>query len=151
MRHFLPKAKPDVRIRWSANPNATTPLSWNTGDDTIGYGPSDLTGDRAFGIDNAVYSVDRNSLVTFFAVTNFKSTGSFPVAWEWSFGDGAEGYGESVTHAYSTVSTEGVQAVVTVTDNRGRKWRARKQMYINQTAVRPMILATEDMVILEAA
>jgi hypothetical protein len=52
------------------------------------------------------------------------------VEYYWDFGDGVTGYGSPVTHTY-TLSGTSPQAVLRVTDNYGREWFCRKQMYIS--------------------
>lgn len=131
---FAPKSKPKVRIEWSSF--TRFPLVWGIGEDVFTY--------------DDIYGVDADRLVTFEAVTDFTDTGCFPVAWEWSFGDGVEAYGVTVTHSYTTPCSEGIQAVLTVTDNKGRKWRARAPMYIHESATKAMAVIDGDMIVLDS-
>jgi hypothetical protein len=128
---FKAKATPDVRIKYKSS---RTPFAWLLGDTTIGYGKEDLIGPRDLGFKNAVYWTELDQPVWFSAITDFSGTDRFPVFWEWDFGDGFSfRNSETAVHSYSLLSLEGrdtVQAVLTVTDNKGGKWRARAQVYL---------------------
>jgi PKD repeat protein len=47
----------------------------------------------------------------------------------WDFGDGVKGYGNPITHTYK-LSGISPQAVLRVTDNYGRRWFCRQQIYL---------------------
>jgi hypothetical protein len=163
-RFFAPKPTPEVSIQWSSD--SQNPLIWGLGSPPYGtpsesdpilryvnYGASELDDNFEDAIaprpsgDNAVFVVDINSEVVFTAHQNFQDTKCFPVFWEWSFGDGFRAYGEQVSHTYSILAPEGVQAVLTVTDNKGRKWRARQQMYVVVPSVMPVLIAPDSLVV----
>jgi hypothetical protein len=128
---FRPRATPDVRIEYRSS---RTPFNWVLGDETVGYGKENFVGGRNFGAKNAVYFTELDQPVQFSAITDFSGTERFGVFWEWDFGDGFSFRGsEAAVHSYSLLSLEGrdtVQVVLTVTDNKGGKWRARAQVYL---------------------
>ncbi|MDF2958135.1 MAG: Serine protease [Candidatus Alkanophagales archaeon MCA70_species_1] len=51
------------------------------------------------------------------------------VSWEWDFGDGEKGYGETVRHEYSTFGEFSVK--LTVTDNEGCKGEISKKIFVS--------------------
>lgn len=53
--------------------------------------------------------------------------GFFVTEYEWDFGDGAKGYGETVTHMYTTPSPS-TRTRLCVTDNYGRRYCVGKPM-----------------------
>lgn len=73
--------------------------------------PAPSTGFSIAGADlnplNGLYSVETGKTVAFTAVENNA------VSWVWSFGDGATGSGQSVTHVYTTAGSRSVTLTVT--------------------------------------
>lgn len=149
-RRLLPKPKPDVKIIWTSR--AMSPLRWGTegvynfdfryGYEDFGVPPRDL------GPKGAVFTGVEGEEIIFEVETSFEETGRFPVEYEWSFGDGAEGHGKSFAHTYKAPSEEGLQVVVTVTDNKGSKWRARKAIYISEGDNQPMMISDGELLVL---
>lgn len=75
--------------------------------------------------------VNINADTTFVADARFPSPTRWATSYEWDFGDGAKGYGSTTTHSYLYTSpAASVQPVLTVIDNRGARWRARKELYL---------------------
>jgi hypothetical protein len=157
---YRPKPKPDVRIEWR-DPRSQAVLEWSIvpegagSPETFGYDLSDErsvtlpNGDAAnVPITEVVRYSEVGSLITFTAKHDFDGTESFPVFWEWSFGDGFRAFGEQVTHSYSSLSPSGqFQAVLTVTDNKGRKWRARRAMYIVPSTIKASLIGSDTLLI----
>jgi hypothetical protein len=54
-------------------------------------------------------------------------TGGFIVEYEWDFGDGVKGYGDTVTHSY-TAASPSTRTRLCVTDNLGRRFCVGKPM-----------------------
>lgn len=73
--------------------------------------------------------VDIDTSITFTASVSFPDPTHYATSYEWDFGDGAKGYGSPTTHTYLAANPH-VQAVLTVVDNQGNRWRARKQIYL---------------------
>lgn len=69
-----------------------------------------------------------NEVVTFTA-TVVMPTGKTIAGYKWEFGDGSEGSGNPSTHTYLQASIN-INCVLTVTDNNGVEWIARKTMYL---------------------
>jgi PKD domain len=153
---YRPKPKPDVRIEWR-DPRSQAILEWSIvpegsgSPETFGY---DLSDERSVTlVDGDIIDVPTTEVVntsevrseiTFTARCDFDGTESFPVFWEWSFGDGFRAFGEQVTHSYFTLSESGqFQVVLTVTDNKNRKWRARKAMYIVPSTVKATLIGND--------
>lgn len=163
-RLFAPKPTPEISIQWSSDKRRpliwgfTPPYSPPTESDPVlryvDYSENVLDGDfndpiapRPSG-DNAVFVVDKGEQITFSTYQNFEDTKCFPVFWEWSFGDGKRAYGKDVTHIYDLLAPQkGVQVVLTVTDNKGRKWRARQQMYIVAPDVTPVFIDLDSILV----
>lgn len=63
-------------------------------------------------------------------------TGILITEYEWSFGDGGKGYGDTVTHSYTT-SAPSARTRLCVTDNRGRRFCVGRPMnlYLADLAV----------------
>jgi PKD repeat protein len=142
--HFKTKATPDVRIQWTTY--TRQPLAWSI----IAHGGgSDI--DFEYGPDsgNPFYKVEVEDPIFFSAYADFMDTGATPVAWAWSFGDGRRAFGEQVTHTYTSPVPTGTQVVLTVTDNKGRKHRARQTMYIEDFSIRPMLLDYENLLVVD--
>lgn len=72
-----------------------------------------------------------NTSITFTATVTLPSTppSLAVVEYYWDFGDGTFGYGNGATHTY-TIANQNCQAVLRVTDNYGRHWFCRKQIYL---------------------
>lgn len=144
MTRFPPKAKPDVRIQWTSY--LRRPLSWSIVPEPVG--PAQVW-DYDGASRPAVYEIEVGEKVVFSAVTDFEDTGCIPVAWEWSFGDGRKAFGEQVVHAYTSPAPTGIQAVLTVSDNKGRRYRARQAMYIEEFSVKPVLLSRDNLLVSE--
>jgi hypothetical protein len=68
--------------------------------------------------------------------------GDFIIAYEWDFGDGFTGFGQSVNHSYTT-SSPSTRAVLCVTDNHGRRFCRGQQVNLRPaelTVVAPGII-----------
>lgn len=65
--------------------------------------------------------------ITFTATATFFQSDENAISYLWDFGDGFQGYGESVAHSYALVNP--IQVVLTVTDNKGGHHRCRRQLY----------------------
>jgi PKD repeat protein len=63
-------------------------------------------------VDGILVTVDGNCGYTFTTANNHTGTAQF-IAWQWNFGDGTIGYGQSVTHQYSGNGTYTVSVQVT--------------------------------------
>ena len=163
-RLFAPKPTPEVSIRWTSESRRpfvwgfTPPYSPPTESEPVlryvDYSPSALATGFTNAVaprpseDNAVFLVEKNEDVVFTAYQNFNDTKAFPVFWEWSFGDGKRAYGEQVVHSYDLLAPQqGVQVVLTVTDNKGRKWRARQQMYVVEPDITPVLIDLDSLLV----
>lgn len=72
-----------------------------------------------------------NTTITFTAAVTFYDAARSVVEYYWDFGDGISGWGSPATHVYKTgVVNKHVQAVLRVTDDLGRQYFNRKQMYL---------------------
>jgi hypothetical protein len=163
-RIFAPKPTPDVSIRWRSNkrkpfvwgftPPFEAPTEANPVLRYVDYSAETLSANVEDPIaprpdeDNAVFVVEKGEMISFEAHQQFADTKCFPVFWEWAFGDGARAYGEQVTHAYEILAPQqGVQVVLTVTDNKGRKWRARQQMYVVVPETTPVLIDLDSLLV----
>lgn len=147
MKKFSPWPKPDISIEWFTH--IRDPLSWSLGtppNSTFEYGEADLIA-RGFNGKDPVFVTEVGEEIVFRVKEDFRQTRLFPVFWEWSFGDGVREYGREVRHVYSMPSPEGIQVVLTVTDNKNRKWRAREQMYIQPESTRPVLVDWNDILV----
>jgi hypothetical protein len=72
-----------------------------------------------------------NTLITFTATVALPNVpaGLAIIEYYWDFGDGNFSYGNPATHTYK-LSGLSPQAVLRVTDNYGRQWFCRKQIYL---------------------
>lgn len=78
-----------------------------------------------------------DTTITFTATVAFTDPGRQVIEYHWDFGDGVNGWGNPATHIYKGNSKH-AQAVLRVTDDRGRQYYARKQMYIVLNANEPL-------------
>lgn len=154
---FAPKATPEVAIEWQSD--TRRPFVWGLGtppfeeptesdpilryvsysSEALDAGIDDPVAPRPSG-KKPIYLTEKGSNVVFSVRQSFKETKCFPVFWEWDFGDGYKAYGEQVSHTYSVIAPQGIQVVLTVTDNKGRKWRAREQMYVYAPSITPVLV-----------
>jgi PKD repeat protein len=87
-----------------------------------------------------VYLTPGQSEITFTASVRVPE-GDFIIAYEWDFGDGSKGYGQSVAHTYVAASPS-TRAVLCVTDNHGRRFCRGKQVNLRKadlTLISPAI------------
>lgn len=134
---FPPRPKPEVKIEWFSH--VRRPLEWSLGTEYLfSYSQSSLQA-RDLG-KKPIFVTEVGIPVTFKAKQTFQETERFPVFWEWNFGDGLKGYGQEVQHVWSLAYPKGTQVVLTVTDNKGAKWRTREPMYIEPPTITPVLI-----------
>lgn len=75
------------------------------------------------------YHSPLDSPVTFQAFVDFHDSARIAIEHLWDFGDGVLGWGSTVVHTYTT-SIPFVQASLRVTDDLGRRYYARQQIYL---------------------
>ena len=164
-KHFLPKPDPEVSIQWSSS--IQRPFNWGLGSPPysdavspedpvlhfVDYSENSLNSrfshpqaPRPDG-SNAVFVTEIGTDIVFTAIYRFAETGCSPVFWEWNFGDGIRGYGVEVTHSYALPAPQGIQVVLTVTDTKGRKWRAREQVYVQERSITPVLISSDKLLI----
>jgi hypothetical protein len=81
------------------------------------------------GAGNFYYYVSTGNAVTFTASVAIPSGDISILEYYWDFGDGGTGYGSPVAHTYKAGNLN-IQCVLRVTDNYGRRFYFRKQMYV---------------------
>lgn len=104
-------------------PEGTPEVSFDFNPKGTAY--SYVAGSTTFMPTNA-WHVAVNTSITFTATAVFHA-GENAVDYGWEFGDGVQGFGESVAHSYKLVNP--VQVVLAVTDSQGRVHRCRRQLY----------------------
>lgn len=112
--HDVPVAKGTPEIDFSFTPTAGA-FSYSVGN-TV-YTPANI------------YWVCADTVITFTASTIFDDEDEWALSYEWDFGDDSYGFGLTVTHQFKSNNAHN-QIVLTVVDNLGRRWRARKQIYL---------------------
>jgi PKD repeat protein len=105
---------PDISIDFSPHKEE---YQYNVGGSTVKPSPT-------------AYYAHINETVTLTATVTFANTEKqWAIAYEWDLGDGTLAYNNPATHKYA-LPNEHLQVSLTVTDNFGQEWRARKAMYL---------------------
>lgn len=109
-----PEGSPEISIEFSPHKEEYT---YNVGGETVKPSPT-------------VYYAHINEAVTLTATVTFANpTKQWAVGYRWDLGDGTIAYNNPATHTYTLPSTH-LQVGLTVFDNKGQEWRARKAMYL---------------------
>lgn len=97
----------------------SVPLSYTIGGTTYPYSTQQDGVSRASDANYLAYTTPANTLLTFTASLTTPN-GTIITEYKWDFGDGAIGYGATVSHTYSVGSYQ-TQVTLNVTDSFGKR------------------------------